>query len=93
MIPQICKFAIRLQIFISQPWRNLERSLSVVEVKGGETFSKDYLKNLSSFVNESTSLKIKKYLIHPEAKATKIQDISVLSWEDLPSELIKPFSL
>ncbi len=64
-----------------------------IEIKGGETFSKDYLKNLSGFVNESTSLKIKKYLIHPEAKATKIKDITVLSWEDFPSELIKQFSL
>lgn len=74
----------------------LEKSfneITAIEIKGGETFSKDYLNNLNSYPNESDLIKIEKYLIHPEAKKTKVKDVFVLSWEDLPSELIKNVSI
>lgn len=60
-----------------------------IEIKGGETFNKDYLNSLLSFPNTSDRTNVKKYLIHPEAKKTKVKDITIINWEDLPSEVIE----
>ena len=54
-----------------------------LEIKGGETFSKDYIKNLSILFAEKLPIKIKKYLVYPEAKKSKIMDISILNWRDI----------
>jgi len=58
-----------------------------LEIKGGETFNKDYIKNLSKLFNEKLSIEIKKYLVYPEAKKSRIMDINILNWNDI-SEII-----
>ena len=55
-----------------------------LEIKGGETFSKDYLKNLLKFVDEKQSIEVQKYLVYPEAKKSQIKDINILNWSDIP---------
>lgn len=67
------------------------KELFAIEIKGGETFNKDYLNSLISFPNASEKLVVKKYLVHPEARKTKVKGISILSWEDLPGEVIRNF--
>lgn len=65
----------------------IEKSFNEIialEIKGGETFGKDYLKNFNNLV-DSSSLKIKKFLIHPNAQRTKVKDVNIFSWEDLPT--------
>lgn len=55
-----------------------------LEIKGGETFSKDYLKNLLKFVDEKQSIEVQKYLVYPEAKKSQVKDINILNWSDIP---------
>lgn len=55
-----------------------------LEIKGGETFSKDYLKNLLKFVDEKQSIEVQKYLVYPEAKKSRVKDINILNWSDIP---------
>lgn len=65
----------------------IEKSFNEIialEIKGGETFGKDYLKNFNNLV-DSSSLKIKKFLIHPNAQRTKVKDVNIFSWDDLPT--------
>lgn len=65
----------------------IEKSFNEIialEIKGGETFGKDYLKNFNNLV-DSSSLEIKKFLIHPNAQRTKVKDVNIFSWEDLPT--------
>lgn len=54
-----------------------------VEIKGGETFSKDYLKNLVKIFNSKKSNEIKKYLVYPEAEKSQIFDIKILNWDQI----------
>lgn len=54
-----------------------------IEIKGGETFSKDYIKNFKGIFNEKVISKIKKYLIHPNAIKSKIDDIEIIDWMDI----------
>jgi predicted AAA+ superfamily ATPase len=68
----------------------IEKSFNEIialEIKGGETFNKDYIKNLSKLFNEKLSIEIKKYLVYPEAKKSRIMDINILNWNDI-SEII-----
>lgn len=68
----------------------IEKSFNEIialEIKGGETFSKDYIKNLSKLFNEKLPIEIKKYLVYPEAKKSQIMDINILNWNDI-SEII-----
>lgn len=59
-----------------------------IEIKGGETFNKDYLNSLIGFPDTSDNLKVHKYLVHPEADKFKVKNISIQSWEDLLKKLI-----
>lgn len=67
--------------------------LIAIEIKGGETFSKDFLKGLDFFAEDSTSVTVTKYLVHPGAKKTKIKNVSILSWEELINQLAEEFAL
>lgn len=65
----------------------IEKSFNEIialEIKGGETFSKDYLKSLSKLFDGKHSIVVQKYLVYPEAKKSKIKDINILDWRDIP---------
>ncbi len=55
-----------------------------LEIKGGETFNKDYLKNLLKLFEDKSSIEVKKYLVYPEAKKSKVKEINILNWNDIP---------
>ncbi len=57
-------------------------NIIALEIKGGETFNKDYLKNFSVF-SESNFSQVKKYLLFPEAKNTQIEDIYLFNWNGI----------
>lgn len=66
-----------------------DNRLAVIEIKGGQTFSKDFLKNLNTFPRSSeTTGTIDKYLIYPGDFSTKISDVSVLCWKDFNNLII-----
>lgn len=56
--------------------------LMVLEIKGGETFNKDYLKNLKNFPVRST--KVHKKLIYTGNHSSDISDVQLISWNDFP---------
>ncbi|MBI5661312.1 MULTISPECIES: ATP-binding protein [Ignavibacterium] len=58
-----------------------------LEIKGGESFTKDYIKNFSGLFDEKLPIQIIKYLIFPGAKKTMINDITLLNWTDIPEIL------
>lgn len=51
-------------------------SIMAVEIKGGATFNKDYLKNLNRLPDSEIS--IEKYLIHPGDHSTKIKYVNIV---------------
>jgi predicted AAA+ superfamily ATPase len=61
--------------------------ITAIEIKGGQTFNRDYLKNLEQFKSYSKTLDIDSILIYTGDKKSKIHDISVLSWNDFPTKL------
>ena len=52
-----------------------------LEIKAGETFNPDYLKNLRK-LKSSKELKIKKALLYLGDTSSEISDISIVSWKD-----------
>ncbi len=51
-------------------------SIMAIEIKGGTTFTKDYLKNLNRMPDSDFLLE--KYLIHPGDHSTKIKDVNIV---------------
>ena len=56
-----------------------------LEIKGGQTFSKDYLKNLKSFAKNEPALKVEKRLVFAGDHTSKFSNIQITPWKDLPS--------
>jgi predicted AAA+ superfamily ATPase len=61
--------------------------ITAIEIKGGQTFNRDYLKNLAQFRSYSKTLDIESILIYTGEKISKIYNISVSSWNDFPYKL------
>lgn len=59
----------------------------LIECKGGETYSSDYIKNLQRFP-ENQSQRIEKILIYAGENSMRVKDISLKSIKELPG-LIK----
>jgi predicted AAA+ superfamily ATPase len=55
-------------------------SIMAIEIKGGTTFTKDYLKNLNRMPD--SGIFIEKYLIHPGDHSTKIKDVNIVGKSD-----------
>lgn len=56
-----------------------------IEIKGGQTFTKDYMKNLLNFAKNEGGIKINKMIIYAGEQATNIKDIQLIPWNMLPS--------
>ena len=61
--------------------------LLALEIKGGQTFTKDYLKNLRNFAKNQNSQKIKKAVIYAGEESAMINDVQLIPWKDLPSKI------
>ncbi len=61
--------------------------LLALEIKGGQTFTKDYLKNLRNFAKNQNLQKIKKAVIYAGEESAMINDIQLIPWRDLPSKI------
>lgn len=57
----------------------------VLEIKGGQTFSKDFLKNLKNFPQGDSSIKTSKMLLYAGDSAYQSADIQVTNWKKFPS--------
>lgn len=59
------------------------QNLLVIEIKGGETFTKDYLKGFRRFKIADEKILLRKLLVHPGALDTVIDDIQVADWNEI----------
>jgi hypothetical protein len=56
-----------------------------LEIKGGQTFNVDYLRNLKLFPASNKTNKIKKMVIYTGQNTSNILDIQVITWEGFSS--------
>ncbi len=56
--------------------------IDAIEIKGGQTYNSDYLKNLKSFPAMSADKIIRKTVVYRGAESTIAGEIEVLSWVD-----------
>ena len=58
-----------------------------LEIKGGQTFTKDYMKNLRNFAKNETGFKINKAIVYAGEQSTNIKDVQLIPWSRLPSKI------
>ncbi len=61
--------------------------IAALEIKGGQTFTKDYIKNLRNFAKNEEGLKINKVIVYAGEQSTSIKDIQLIPWRMLPSKI------
>lgn len=54
--------------------------VTALEIKAGQTFSRDYVKNLLHFPKEILGKEINKVVIYGGSETTRIDNIKVISW-------------
>ena len=54
-----------------------------LEIKGGQTFTKDYMKNLQNFAKKESGVKIKKAIVFAGEQSATIKDVQLLPWSKL----------
>jgi predicted AAA+ superfamily ATPase len=64
-------------------------NILALEIKGGQTFTKDYLKNLKNFAKNEDPSKIKKAVVYAGKESAGIKDVQLIPWNDLPSVIDK----
>ncbi len=58
-------------------------NLTAIEIKGGETYNGDYLRNLSKFPVPTSRMNIEKILIYTGSESFKIQDVRIIPFNKL----------
>ena len=61
--------------------------ISALEIKGGQTFTKDYMKNLRNFAKYEDGLKINKAIVYAGEQSTNIKDVQLIPWRMLSSKI------
>lgn len=62
--------------------------LMALEIKSGQTYSKDFLRNLKQFQpTETDDPGVKKILVYPGDISTKVEDIEIVTWQEFPKFL------
>ncbi len=61
--------------------------LCAIEIKGGQTFSTDFVKNLNAFPNLSSHLSIDKYVIYAGELSSRTGDVNLLGWNDFRKQV------
>jgi predicted AAA+ superfamily ATPase len=56
-----------------------------LEIKAGQTFTKDYIKNLRNFGKSNGKVKVNKKLIFTGNEAMQLTDIQIIPWKSLSS--------
>ncbi len=60
-----------------------------IEIKGGETITNDYFKNLNKLPDSSPQLKIRKNVIYTGSQSIKSEDIQIIAWQDFLPLILK----
>ena len=62
-----------------------DNELVALEIKGGQTFTKDYLKNLRNFAKDEEN--IKKYIVYAGEESNTINNVQLLPWKILAAKI------
>jgi predicted AAA+ superfamily ATPase len=62
-----------------------DNELVALEIKGGQTFTKDYLKNLRNFAKDEEG--IKKLIIYAGEESNTINNVQLVPWKKLPLKI------
>ncbi len=65
-----------------------DNTIDALEIKAGQTFSEDYLRNLKSFPLISSEQKITRTVIYRGSESTVIKDINIISWPDFTRKFL-----
>jgi hypothetical protein len=58
-----------------------------LEIKGGQTFTKDYVKNIRNFAKDENGLKINKAIVYAGEQSANINDVQLIPWRMFSSKL------
>jgi len=58
-----------------------------LEIKGGQTFTKDYVKELRNFAKDEANIKINKAIVYAGEQSTNIKGIQLIPWSKLSSNI------
>lgn len=58
-----------------------------LEIKGGQTFTKDYVKNLRNFAKNEAKVKIRKAMVYTGEQSVNIKEVQLIPWSKLSSEI------
>ncbi|HNY15380.1 MAG TPA: ATP-binding protein [Bacteroidales bacterium] len=61
---------------------NASGELTALEIKAGQTYNPDYIRNLLLFPRENLGKEIKKAVIYTGSETTRIKNIKIISWKD-----------
>jgi len=61
--------------------------ITALEIKGGQTFTKDYMKNLRNFAKNVAGFKMNKAIVYAGEQSTNIKDVQLIPWSKLPAIL------
>lgn len=56
------------------------QNLLAIEIKAGQTYNKDFIKNIKNFAK--LTKKVKKILIYGGSESMNLSDITIISWDD-----------
>jgi len=62
------------------------QEITAIEIKGGMTFNRDYLKNLKKFHNPN--IPVHKILIYAGKESTAMTDIQIMGWNDFMTRMM-----
>ena len=60
-------------------------SIAAIEIKGGQTFSSDHLKNIRKIVWNSDAVKVEKMLVYMGDQSFVSGDVRVIPWKEFSS--------
>lgn len=66
-----------------------DNEIAAVEIKGGETFTNYFLKNLSKFKSSDSNLIINKFLLYAGNKEFNFPGVQIIPWKEFPYILNK----
>lgn len=61
------------------------KKITAIEIKGGQTFNSDFIKNLRIFPTGSEADSVNKILIYNGRETSKIKDIKIINWKEFAS--------
>lgn len=63
-------------------------SIEAIEIKGGQTFSMEYLRNLKKFAGDQGNVEVNKMLVYMGDQSFRTGDVRVVSWREFTGQVV-----